>query len=1324
MFQILKTGISRNRRNHRGGECLEVNFPIGTLHRDSASNQRLLASSATLPMNMTELTLSSMPDSRNSSSASFEPGPSRSPTSESDLDLSQAVLNKGDEEEMLITGYETVPWRLILVWLGKILSLGLFWLLLYWVPRWELFLTSKRTILSKANQILVKEEYKGRYCRYYVKAVKTVKASKSASDNVTFDIPNPFGPGHRSVHSYKYFNCKKVKYIWDENNAQFFPLSGMDHQMPISVFHAQTGLHSAQQIQRRSIYGNNAIVIPKRNILYLLIKEVLNPFYVFQIASVLLWFLDEYIYYAAAIVIMSAGGITTAVYQTKKNEKRLRSTVMFSDTVEVFRGNDLLEVISSDDLVPGDIITIPSHGCDLHCDAVLISGNAIVNEAMLTGESVPVTKTMLPKGGSEIYDGKEHSRSTLFGGTRVIQTRQYKGQKVLAVVVRTGFATTKGKLVRTILYPAPVDFKFEQDSYKFVGFLGVLAAAGFIYTCVTQLMDGESIKDIALDALDLITIVVPPALPAAMTIGSIYAQKRLQRKGIFCISPRNINVSGSVDCVCFDKTGTLTEDGLDMWGVIPVKQGSDEKDPKFADHEKTPSNLDKGSELIRGMATCHSLTIIDGELSGDPLDLKMFESTGWILEEPTGNSSEMYDQIAPTVVRPPEPPGSPKRSESDLGDNDIGIIRQFPFSSNRQCMSVIVRRLPANPFTVFCKGSPEKIASICVPETIPKNFHEVLQEYTQKGYRVIALARRYMVKSLKITKIERMEREEVEQSLVFVGLIILDNRLKEETTPIIEQLQNARLRTIMVTGDNVNTALSVAKECKIIPYGRVIMVHAFFPDPTKPICPKVEFTLCDTVSGPKPINGMKILDMDDRYHMALDGSSFEIIRLHFPEVLDRVTVRGAVFARMSPEQKQILVEHLQELGYCVAMCGDGANDCGALKAAHTGISLSEAESSVASPFTSKEPNISCMPELIKEGRCALVTSFGIFKYMAAYSLTQFTTVLILYSIDSNLSDIQFLYIDLFLITVFAFFFGLTEAFEGDLAPHPPMKSLISFTPILSLLLQMVIIISFQCLAFFYVQSQEWFVPFDGDNPTYNGTKWEDYYQATTIEDSEVACWENYAVFTISAFQYIILAYAFSKSSPYRKMIYTNLWFIASLLFMTAFTLYIVLYPSYYFQSSFETLLPPIEGFRFVMIGFVVANVVICVLTEDYFMEFVIFRHCRKSCHNHEKSKRVYLSVDKWMKNTPSWPPISSRSSRKPIRDTPTDSSPIDGLTVVTEVVRNDEEAFQEMTGNHELYPKTALAENSHIIAAAILNSMPNTPTKSRPTSEVMDIDDS
>jgi len=102
--------------------------------------------------------------------------------------------------------------------------------------------------------------------------------------------------------------------------------------------------------------------------------------------------------------------------------------------------------------------------------------------------------------------------------------------------------------------------------------------------------------------------------------------------------------------------------------------------------------------------------------------------------------------------------------------------------------------------------------------------------------------------------------------------------------------------------------------------------------------------------------------------------------------------KGVIFARMSPDEKAELVERLQSLGYTVAFCGDGANDCGALKAADVGVSLSEAEASVAAPFTSRSPDISCMVDIIKEGRAALVTSFSCFKYMALYSMIQFTTV--------------------------------------------------------------------------------------------------------------------------------------------------------------------------------------------------------------------------------------------------------------------------------------------------------------------------------------------
>lgn len=149
--------------------------------------------------------------------------------------------------------------------------------------------------------------------------------------------------------------------------------------------------------------------------------------------------------------------------------------------------------------------------------------------------------------------------------------------------------------------------------------------------------------------------------------------------------------------------------------------------------------------------------------------------------------------------------------------------------------------------------------------------------------------------------------------------------------------------------------------------------------------------------------------------------------------LSQMLVKTQIFARMSPDEKNEVVERLQGLGYTVLMCGDGANDCAALKAADVGLSLSEAEASVAAPFTSRTPDISCVIEVIKEGRAALVTSFSCFKYMcvyaycrhlkfnahvpcrALYSLIQFTTITLLYSFASSLGDFQFLYIDLFII---------------------------------------------------------------------------------------------------------------------------------------------------------------------------------------------------------------------------------------------------------------------------------------------------------------------
>uniref|UniRef100_A0A673YE38 ATPase 13A3 n=1 Tax=Salmo trutta TaxID=8032 RepID=A0A673YE38_SALTR len=782
--------------------------------------------------------------------------------------------------------------------------------------------------------------------------------------------------------------------------------------------------------------------------------DVLNPFYIFQLFSVILWSADEYYYYAVAIVFMSVISIATSLYTIKKQYVMLHDLVAAHSIVRV-SVSDIEEALSTD-LVPGDVMVIPSNGTIMPCDAVLVSGTCIVNESMLTGESVPVTKTNLPnpgegdKEGDGAYSMEEHKRHTLFCGTHIIQTRFYSGELVKAVVVRTGFSTAKGQLVRSILYPKPTDFKLYRDAYLFLLCLVAIAGIGFVYSIVLSIMN----KTIIIESLDIITITVPPALPAAMTAGIVYAQRRLKRIGIFCISPQRINICGQLNLVCFDKTGTLTEDGLDLWGVQRVENGTFHLSEENAYKESLVK-----SQFVACMATCHSLTKIDGQLSGDPLDLKMFEATGWVSDR------NWTFNLCPSLFLHPS---SVFRAEicGKCGGQVIGIVRQFPFSSALQRMCVVARLLGEKRMDAYLKGAPEVVASLCKKDTVPEDFAEVLEDYTKQGFRVIALAHRRLESKLTWHKVQNINRDQMEANMEFLGLIIMQNKLKAETAGVLEDLRRAHIRTVMVTGDNMLTAISVARDCGMIPpQDRVIIADAL---PSKDGQSIESFSVMSTIniSSTDPKS-------QDQYHFAMSGKSFAVITEHFQDVLQKLVLHGTVFARMAPDQKTQLIEALQSVDYFVGMCGDGANDCGALKRAHGGISLSELEASVASPFTSRTPNISCVPSLIREGRAALITSFCVFKFMALYSIIQYISVTLLYSILSNLGDFQFLFIDIAIILLIVFTMSLNPAWKELVSRRPP-SGLISGPLLFSVLTQILICLGFQTIAFLWVRHQAWY----------------------------------------------------------------------------------------------------------------------------------------------------------------------------------------------------------------------------------------------------------
>lgn len=227
--------------------------------------------------------------------------------------------------------------------------------------------------------------------------------------------------------------------------------------------------------------------------------------------------------------------------------------------------------------------------------------------------------------------------------------------------ILVGFATTKGALIRSMLFPKPMGFKFYRDSVRFIGVLAGIAGLGFSASAVQFIHLGVPWHTILVRALDLITVVVPPALPATLSIGTSFAISRLRKQGIFCISPSRVNVAGKINVCCFDKTGTLTEDGLDILGIRGLDREGERFGELIDDVYDLPQTRGKAN-FHQALATCHSLKMVDGEPIGDPLDVKMFTFTKWTLEEgmnagmgkikgPSGMGQPAA--LVQTVVRPP-----------------------------------------------------------------------------------------------------------------------------------------------------------------------------------------------------------------------------------------------------------------------------------------------------------------------------------------------------------------------------------------------------------------------------------------------------------------------------------------------------------------------------------------------------------------------------------------------------------------------------------------------------------------------------------------------
>nr|XP_030869188.2 polyamine-transporting ATPase 13A2 isoform X9 [Gorilla gorilla gorilla] len=1094
-----------------------------------------------------------------------------------------------------LSGYCGSPWRVIgyhvVVWMMA----GIPLLLFRWKPLWGVRLRLRPCSLAHAETLVIEiRDKEDSSWQLFTVQVQTeaigegslepspqAQAEDGRSQAAVGAVPEGAWKDTAQLHKseeakrvLRYYLFQGQRYIWIETQQAFYQVSLLDHGRSCDDIHrSRHGLSLQDQMVRKAIYGPNVISIPVKSYPQLLVDEALNPYYGFQAFSIALWLADHYYWYALCIFLISAISICLSLYKTRKQSQTLRDMVKLSMRVCVCRPGGEEEWVDSSELVPGDCLVLPQEGGLMPCDAALVAGECMVNESSLTGESIPVLKTALPEGLGP-YCAETHRRHTLFCGTLILQARAYVGPHVLAVVTRTGFCTAKGGLVSSILHPRPINFKFYKHSMKFVAALSVLALLGTIYSIFILYRNRVPLNEIVIRALDLVTVVVPPALPAAMTVCTLYSQSRLRRQGIFCIHPLRINLGGKLQLVCFDKTGTLTEDGLDVMGVVPLKGQA------FLPLVPEPRRLPMGP-LLRALATCHALSRLQDTPVGDPMDLKMVESTGWVLEEEPAADSAFGTQVL-AVMRPPF--WEPQLQAMEEPPVPVSVLHRFPFSSALQRMSVVVAWPGATQPEAYVKGSPELVAGLCNPETVPTDFAQMLQSYTAAGYRVVALASKPLPTVPSLEAAQQLTRDTVEGELSLLGLLVMRNLLKPQTTPVIQALRRTRIRAVMVTGDNLQTAVTVARGCGMVaPQEHLIIVHATHPERGQPA--SLEFL---PMESPTAVNGVKVL------------------------------VQGTVFARMAPEQKTELVCELQKLQYCVGMCGDGANDCGALKVADVGISLSQAEASVVSPFTSSMASIECVPMVIREGRCSLDTSFSVFKYMALYSLTQFISVLILYTINTNLGDLQFLAIDLVITTTVAVLMSRTGPALVLGRVRPP-GALLSVPVLSSLLLQVALVTGVQLGGYFLTLAQPWFVPLNRTVPA----------------PDNLPNYENTVVFSLSSFQYLILAAAVSKGAPFRRPLYTNVPFLVALALLSSILVGLVLVPGL-LQGPLALRNITDTCFKLLLLGLVTFNFVGAFMLES------VLDQCLPACLRHLRPKRAskkrFKQLERELAEQP-WPPL-------------------------------------------------------------------------------------
>jgi Ca2+-transporting ATPase len=688
-----------------------------------------------------------------------------------------------------------------------------------------------------------------------------------------------------------------------------------------------SGLSGQTVKERLEKVGFNQLLEKPRASFFALVLNQLKSFVIIIliIASVISALLGDYVEAGAILAIVVLNAVLGVVQESRAEEALAALKKLAAPEAQVMRDGRRVTVPARE-LVPGDIIFLEA-GNYVPADIRLLEAvNLKVEEASLTGESLAVEKDAGIVLESKVPIGDR--RNTVFMGTLISYGR---GR---GVVVSTGMHTQLG-LIATMLQAVeeeqtPLQKRLD-DLAKILGWatLGICAIV-FIVGIIRAHGSIQEIVDMFMIAVSLAIAAVPEGLPAVVTISLALGMREMVKRHALIRRLASVETLGSATIICSDKTGTLTQNEMTvtrLWadGQFVTVSGSGYKPEGEFKINDTTIHLDD----YPAIKTVLWVGALNNDAQMDESSDEIGEKTYRIIGDPTEGSllvaaakaSASYHELMEAYPRVQEVPFDSVRKRM--------ITLHAINKPHKNDFSPFIDDRFINQVAVVVKGAPDLIMGLCNKyQALDDHTHDLDAHTRQRildandvmtkdALRVLGVAYR-IVPALP----KKIDPGELEQDLIFAGLVGMIDPPRAEVTPALNHAINAGIRTMMITGDFPNTARAIAESIGLLKPGRKVM------------------------------SGENITQFSDKE-------------------LQEIVRDTDVFARVSPEHKLRIVDALRSNGEIVAMTGDGVNDAPAIKQADIGVAMGITGTDVAketADMVLTDDNYASIVSAIEQGR--------------------------------------------------------------------------------------------------------------------------------------------------------------------------------------------------------------------------------------------------------------------------------------------------------------------------------------------------------------------